>query len=109
MIHNGIVENFPRCARNSFARAHFASETDTETIVHLVEQNMRDGQSFEDAARHALLRLKGAQAVVLMDRRQPDRLIASRIGNAGGVTMGVGQGKCSSPPTFPPSSSTRGT
>ena len=94
VIHNGIVENFYSLRQELVAQGHaFASETDTETIVHLVEQNMRDGQSFEDAARSALLRLKGAQAVVLMDCRQPDRVIASRIGNAGGVTVGVGQGE----------------
>ncbi len=94
VIHNGIVENFFSLRQELVAQGHaFASETDTETIVHLVEQNMRDGQSFEDAARSALLRLKGAQAVVLMDRRQPDRVIASRIGNAGGVTVGVGRGE----------------
>jgi len=94
VIHNGIVENFVSLRQELVAQGHtFASETDTETIVHLVEQNMRDGQSFEDAARSALLRLKGAQAVVLLDRRQPDRVIASRIGNAGGVTVGVGQGE----------------
>ncbi len=94
VIHNGIVENFAVLRQELVAQGHtFASETDTETIVHLVEQNMRNGQPFEDAARSTLLRLKGAQAVVLMDRRQPDRVIASRIGNAGGVTVGVGQGE----------------
>jgi len=94
VIHNGIVENFAELRRALIAQGHtFASETDTETIVHLVEQKMREGLTFEDAARSALLHLKGAQAIVLMDRRQPDRLIASRIGNAGGVTIGVGQGE----------------
>jgi len=94
VIHNGIVENFAALRQELSAQGHrFSSETDTEVIVHLVEQAMRDGQSFEEAARSALLRLKGAQAVVLMERRHPDRLIASRIGNAGGVTVGVGQGE----------------
>jgi len=94
VIHNGIVENFSLLRQELSAQGHtFVSETDTEVIAHLVEQNVRDGQPFEDAARDALLRLKGAQAVVLMDRRQPDRVIASRIGNAGGVTVGVGQGE----------------
>src|SRR5512136_503199 len=94
VIHNGIVENFSSLRQELVGQGHrFASETDTEVIVHLVEQAMHDGQSFEEAARHALLRLKGAQAVVLMNRRQPDRLIATRIGNAGGVTVGLGQGE----------------
>jgi glucosamine--fructose-6-phosphate aminotransferase (isomerizing) len=94
VIHNGIVENFAALRQELIAQGHrFASETDTEVIVHLVEQNMSDGQSFEDAAQSALLRLKGAQAVVLMSLHQPDRVIASRIGNAGGVTVGIGQGE----------------
>jgi len=94
VIHNGIVENFSTLRQELIAKGHvFASETDTEVIVHLVEQNMLDGQSFEEAARTALLKLKGAQAVVLMNRHHPDRVIASRIGNAGGVTVGVGHGE----------------
>jgi glucosamine--fructose-6-phosphate aminotransferase (isomerizing) len=94
VIHNGIVENFLELRNELQAQGHtFRSETDTETIVHLVEQYMRDGLSFEEAARHTLNRLQGAQAVVLMNRCQPDRLITARIGNAGGVTLGLGEGE----------------
>jgi len=94
VIHNGIVENFLDLRRELQATGHvFKSETDTETIVHLVEEYIKAGQSFEEAARLTLRRLQGAQAVVLMNRRQPDRLIAARIGNAGGVTLGIGQGE----------------
>ena len=94
VIHNGIVENFLDLRRELQAKGHvFKSETDTETIVHLVEEYIQAGQSFEEAARLTLRRLQGAQAVVLMNRRQPDRLIAARIGNAGGVTLGIGQGE----------------
>ncbi len=94
VIHNGIVENFLELRSELQAQGHtFRSETDTETIVHLVEQYMHDGSSFEEAARQALNRLQGAQAVVLMNRCQPDRLITARIGNAGGVTIGLGEGE----------------
>jgi glucosamine--fructose-6-phosphate aminotransferase (isomerizing) len=94
VIHNGIVENFLELRSELQAKGHtFRSETDTETIVHLVEQYIRDGHDFEEAARLTLNRLQGAQAVVLMDRRQPDRLISARIGNAGGVTLGLGDGE----------------
>jgi glucosamine--fructose-6-phosphate aminotransferase (isomerizing) len=94
VIHNGIVENFLELRHELQAQGHtFHSETDTETIVHLVEQYMRDGLSFEEAARHTLNRLQGSQAVVLMNRCQPDRLITARIGNAGGVTIGLGDGE----------------
>ena len=91
VIHNGIVENFLELRGELQAQGHtFLSETDTETIVHQVEQYMRDGACFEEAARLTLNRLHGAQAVVLLNRRQPDRLITARIGNAGGVTIGLG-------------------
>ncbi|HSD83772.1 MAG TPA: glutamine--fructose-6-phosphate transaminase (isomerizing) [Anaerolineae bacterium] len=94
VIHNGIVENFLELRSDLQAQGHtFRSETDTETIVHLVEQYMRDGLGFEGAARQALSRLQGSQAVVLMNKCQPDRLIAARIGNAGGVTIGLGNGE----------------
>jgi glucosamine--fructose-6-phosphate aminotransferase (isomerizing) len=94
VIHNGIVENFLELRGELQAQGHtFRSETDTETIVHLVEQYMRDGRDFEEAARLTLNRLQGAQAVVLLNRCQPDRLITARIGNAGGVTIGLGSGE----------------
>jgi glutamine---fructose-6-phosphate transaminase (isomerizing) len=94
VIHNGIVENFLELRHELQAQGHtFRSETDTETIVHLVEQYLIDGHDFEEAARLTLNRLKGAQAVVLLNKRQPDRIIAARIGNAGGVTLGLGQGE----------------
>ncbi|MBP7687208.1 MAG: glutamine--fructose-6-phosphate transaminase (isomerizing) [Thermoflexales bacterium] len=94
VIHNGIVENFLDLRHELQAKGHlFKSETDTETIVHMVEEYTKEGQSFEEAARLTLSRLQGAQAVVLMNKRQPDRLIAARIGNAGGVTLGLGDGE----------------
>jgi len=92
VVHNGIVENFLSLRQELQAKGHtFKSETDTEVIVHLVEQYLREGAAFEEAARQALNRLQGAQAIVLLNHGQPDRLIVSRIGNAGGVTIGVGQ------------------
>ena len=95
VIHNGIVENFLDLRHELQAKGHvFKSETDTETIVHLVEEYTKEGQSFEEAARLTLSRLQGAQAVVLDESScQPDRLIAARIGNAGGVTLGLGDGE----------------
>jgi glucosamine--fructose-6-phosphate aminotransferase (isomerizing) len=94
VIHNGIVENFLELRHELQAKGHvFKSETDTETIVHLVEAYLTEGCDFQEAARLTLNRLQGAQAVVLMNKRQPDRLIAARIGNAGGVTLGLGNGE----------------
>jgi len=94
VIHNGIVENFLSLRQELTAEGHrFTSETDTETIVHLVEKYLAEGGDLEEAVRRALGRIKGAHAVVVMSSRQPDRMVAARLGNAGGVVVGVGQGE----------------
>jgi glucosamine--fructose-6-phosphate aminotransferase (isomerizing) len=94
VIHNGIVENYVELRQRLRERGHvFRSETDTEVIVHLVESYCRDGATLELAARQAFRELRGNHAIVLMSRREPDRLVAARLGNAGGVTIGLGQGE----------------
>ncbi len=94
VVHNGIVENFIELREELTAEgAVFNSETDTETIVHLVERYLSLGQSLVDASRHALKHLKGAHGVVVMSAREPDKIVAARIGNAGGVVIGIGEGE----------------
>jgi glucosamine--fructose-6-phosphate aminotransferase (isomerizing) len=94
VIHNGIVENFLPLRRELIAEGHvFTSETDTETIVHLVEKYLAQSGDLEEAVRRALGRIRGAHAVVVMSSRQPDRVVAARLGNAGGVVVGIGEGE----------------
>jgi glucosamine--fructose-6-phosphate aminotransferase (isomerizing) len=94
VVHNGIIENFLDLRRELEAEGcAFASETDTEVVVHLVEGYVADGSDLETAARRALARIKGANAFVFLSSREPDRLVAARLGNAGGVTVGVGEGE----------------
>ncbi len=94
LIQNGIVENYRTLRRELQAAGHtFSSETDTETIVHLVEEAMKQGADLATAVRLALKRIEGAHAIVVMSSREPDKLIAARLGNAGGVTIGLGQGE----------------
>jgi glucosamine--fructose-6-phosphate aminotransferase (isomerizing) len=94
VIHNGIVENFLSLRQELMAQGHrFTSETDTETIPHLVEKYLAEGEDLEGAVRRALGRIKGAHAVVVMSNCQPDRFVAARLGNAGGVVVGVGEGE----------------
>jgi glutamine---fructose-6-phosphate transaminase (isomerizing) len=92
VVHNGIVENFLEIKHAFQAEGvQFNSDTDTEVIVHLVEKHLAAGHSLEAAARQAFLQLKGAHAIVVMSTREPDKLVCTRIGNAGGVSLGVGQ------------------
>lgn len=94
LVHNGIVENYIQLKQELIANGvKFQSDTDTETIVQLIEQTMENGASLEDAVRSSLLRLKGAHGVVVMSPLEPDKLIAARIGNAGGVVIGLGEGE----------------
>jgi len=95
VIQNGIVENYLELkARLLDEGVSFASQTDTEVIAHLISHYYRnDAADLADAVRLALRELKGASAVVVMCTEEPDRLVAARLGNAGGVVVGVGDGE----------------
>jgi len=94
LVHNGIVENFIQLKEELVSKGVvFNSDTDTETIVQLIEQQMESGSSLETAFRSTLKRLKGAHGVVVMSPSEPDKIIAARIGNAGGVVIGLGEGE----------------
>lgn len=92
VVHNGIVENFLELREELIAEGvSFNSDTDTEVIVHLIERFLSSGKSLEEATRQALRHLKGAHGVVVMSSLEPDKIIAARIGNAGGVVIGIGE------------------
>jgi glucosamine--fructose-6-phosphate aminotransferase (isomerizing) len=94
VVHNGIVENFLELKEELEAEgAVFRSDTDTETIVHLVERYYSLSKDLTSAARETLKELRGAHGVVLMSSHEPDKIIAARIGNAGGVVIGIGDGE----------------
>lgn len=92
VVHNGIVENYRQLrAELATQGVVFKSDTDTEVIVHLIAQCASSTDSdITEATRAAVRRLKGAHAIVVMSAQQPDRLVAVRIGNAGGVVVGLG-------------------
>lgn len=94
VVHNGIVENFLELKDELTAEGiTFHSETDTETIVHLAENHKASGANFEEAARRTFKQMEGANVVVLMSADEPDKIITARIGNAGGVVIGLGEGE----------------
>ncbi|MEW6649995.1 MAG: glutamine--fructose-6-phosphate transaminase (isomerizing) [Chloroflexota bacterium] len=94
VVHNGIVENFLALRDELTAEGvQFKSETDSEVIVHLIERFLSGGMLLEEATRRALRQLKGAHGVVVMSSGEPDKIVAARIGNAGGVVVGIGEGE----------------
>jgi len=92
VIHNGIVENYLTLKRELQGAGHrFTSETDTEVIPHLIESHLAEGEDLVAAVRRTIAQIEGAHAIVVMSRREPGALVAARVGNAGGVTVGYGQ------------------
>jgi glucosamine--fructose-6-phosphate aminotransferase (isomerizing) len=92
VVHNGIVENFLELREELDAEGVvFTSDTDSEVIVHLIERYLSVEGGLAEAVRKALLHLEGAHGIVVLSSKEPDKIIAARIGNAGGVVLGMGE------------------
>ena len=93
IIHNGIIENYATIKEELITRGHtFNSDTDTEVLVHLIEEVYKNAEvNLLEAVRLALNEVTGAYAIVVMDKDQPDQLIAARKGSP--MVIGVGQGE----------------
>ena len=90
VVHNGIIENFQELKRELQARGHeFQTQTDSEVVVHLVSEKLRQGLRPEEAVRLTLPQLEGAFALVFIFRGQSDLLIGARRGSP--LAVGLGQ------------------
>jgi glutamine---fructose-6-phosphate transaminase (isomerizing) len=94
LVHNGIVENFLALREELAAEGvQFASDTDSEVIVQMIERYLGAGLDLVTAVRETVTQLKGANAVVVLTVDNADQLVCARLGNAGGITLGVGEGE----------------
>ncbi len=94
VVQNGIVENFRELRAELEAEGiQFRSDTDTEVIAHLIGLYYSPERALSEAVRLALRRLRGPSAIVALSAREPDTLVAARLGNAGGVAIGFGEGE----------------
>jgi len=93
IIHNGIIENYVAIKETLLSRGHvFKSDTDTEVLIHLIEEIKHvTGLDLQEAVRIALNRVVGAYAIVIMSADEPDMLIAARKGSP--MVIGVGKGE----------------
>ena len=90
IVHNGIIENYLSLKEELIAKGHvFKSETDTEVVVHLLEE-VYNGD-FIAAVRTVLERIEGSYALVFMSRRHPDLLICTKQDNP--LIIGLGEGE----------------
>ena len=79
LIHNGIIENYSELKAELSAKGRgFASETDTEVIAHLIDQVWGETGDFEAAVAEALARIKGAYALLIINQKVPQTIIAAR-------------------------------
>ncbi len=93
IVHNGITDNVAALRERLLADGHeFTSQTDTEVIAHLIGIERDRGADLERAISATLQRLEGAHAIVALAADEPDRLVAARVGSAGGLVVGRNEG-----------------
>lgn len=93
IIHNGIIENYDVLKTELINRGHsFESETDTEVLIHLIDDiQMNENISLDEAVRFALTKVVGAYAIVVISKKEPDILVAARKGSP--LVIGIGEGE----------------
>ncbi len=91
IIHNGIIENYSAIKEALKSKGHtFTSDTDTEVLIHFIEDIYEVEQvSLEEAVRLALGEVVGAYAIVVLSKLEPDKLIAARRGSP--IVLGIGE------------------
>ena len=90
LVHNGIIENYALLKTALTRLGHtFTSQTDTEVLVHLIEElQERENLPLEEAVRVALSKVVGAYAIVVIDREDSTKIVAARKQSP--LVLGVG-------------------
>ena len=92
VVHNGIIENFRELKQELEAKGHkFETDTDTESVVHLISDELQHGLQPVDAVRAALQRLRGAFALGIIFAGENDLMVAARQGSPLAIGHGTGE------------------
>ena len=92
VVHNGIIENHEQQRERLRAAGYtFESQTDTEVIAHLIHYHQTQGADLLAAVQAAVRELVGAYAIAVVSKREPDRLVAARMGCP--LLVGLGEGE----------------
>jgi glucosamine--fructose-6-phosphate aminotransferase (isomerizing) len=92
LVHNGIIENHDVLRKKLQAEGYqFTSQTDTETIVHLLHHHYQNTQDLLAATKKTISELEGAYALGIISARHPERLIAVRHGSPLVIGKGIGE------------------
>jgi len=90
IIHNGIIENYATLKRKLEHDGHvIRTVTDTEVLVHLIEEMYKRSHDLFTAVRQALLEVEGAYGILVVSTKEPDKIIAARKGSP--LVIGVGE------------------
>ncbi len=91
VVHNGIIENYEALREELAGKGYvFTSDTDTESIAHLIEETLKGEPDLFKAVQLATRRLVGAYAIAVVDRRQPGKVVVAREGSP--LLLGKGEG-----------------
>ncbi|OQX83824.1 glutamine--fructose-6-phosphate aminotransferase, partial [candidate division KSB1 bacterium 4484_87] len=92
LIHNGIIENYSAIKKDLESRGHvFKTETDTEVLAHLIEEQYKECKNLEKSVRLALSLVQGTYGIAVISSDEPDVLISARKGSP--IVIGVGDGE----------------
>ena len=92
VVHNGIIENFHAIKTKLLQKGHhFTSATDTEVVAHLIEEIYKSTPNLFDAVRLAMKEVTGTYGLVVLSSREPDKIVAARMGSP--LILGIGDGE----------------
>ena len=90
VVHNGIIENADELRKDLAELGYeFRSETDTEVIIHLIDEGFKGNRTLEDAVAAALLQVEGAYGIAVVSSRDPGKIVAARNGSP--LLLGIGK------------------